>query len=53
VNLDARAFASYDVAKKSWVIDPGKFTIRVGDSVDSLELEGAVELTQDAANSTF
>ena len=53
VNLDARAFAWYDVAKKSWVIDPGKFTIHVGDSVDSLPLEGSVELTKDAANTTF
>ena len=53
VTLDARAFASYDVAKKSWVIAPGKYTIRVGDSVETLELEGSVELTHEAANTTF
>jgi beta-glucosidase len=53
VTLDARAFAAYDVAKKSWVIAPGKYEIRVGDSVETLELEGSVELTQEAAKTTF
>ena len=53
VTLDARAFAWYDVAKKSWVIDPGKFPIGVGDSVEALELKGSVELTREAATSTF
>jgi beta-glucosidase len=53
VNLDARSFAWYDVAKKSWVIDPGKFGIRVGDSVESLPLEGSVELTREAAETKF
>jgi len=53
VTLDARAFAWYDVAKKSWVIDPGKFTVAVGDSVETLELTGSVELTREAATSTF
>ena len=53
VTLDARAFAWWDEAKKSWAIDPGKFTIRVGDSVESLGLTGSVELTREAANTTF
>ena len=53
VTLDARAFASYDVAKKGWVIDPGKFGIEVGDSVESLPLTGSVELTREAAKSSF
>ena len=53
VTLDARAFASYDVAKKSWVIAPGRYRIRVGDSVETLELEGSVELTREAANTSF
>jgi len=35
------------------VIDPGKFTIGVGDSVEALELKGSVELTREAATSTF
>jgi beta-glucosidase len=53
VTLDARSFAFYDVDKKKWTIDPGKFSIEVGDSVESLPLKGAVELTSEAASSTF
>ncbi len=53
VELDARSFAYYSVAKKSWTIDPGRFGIEVGDSVESLELKGRVELTKEAANTTF
>ena len=46
VNLDARAFAYYDVATKSWTIDPGHFDIAVGDSLASLPLNAAIELNQ-------
>ena len=53
VALDARAFAYYDTAVKKWTIDPGKFTVRVGDSVAATPLEGTVELTSEAANSRF
>jgi beta-glucosidase len=53
VTLDARAFAYYDTKAKKWTIDPGKFTVRVGDSVASTPLEGTVELTREAANSSF
>ena len=53
VRLDARSFAWYDAAKKSWVIDAGKFGVEVGDSVESLPLTGSVELTAEAAKSAF
>jgi beta-glucosidase len=53
VVLDARAFAFYDVNKKKWAIDPGKFAIEVGDSVESLPLKGSVTLTREAAASNF
>jgi len=53
VELDSRAFAYYDVAQKRWTIDPGKFNISVGDSVETLELKGAVELSREAANTVF
>ena len=53
VMLNARAFAWYDVAAKHWTIDPGKFTIHVGDNVEATPLHGAVTLAQDAATSTF
>ncbi len=53
VVLDARSFAYYDVAGKKWTIKPDKFAIEVGDSVESLPLKGMVELTREAASSTF
>ncbi len=53
VTLDARSFAFYDVPAKSWAINPGRFTVEVGDSLASLPLKGSVDLTRAAANSTF
>jgi len=53
IDLDGRSFAYYDIAKKSWTIDPGKFTIHVGDSVESLDLKGTVELSKEAAETSF
>ena len=53
IELDARSFAYYSVAAKKWTIDPGKFTVRVGDSVESTPLKADVELTREAANSMF
>ncbi len=53
VTLDPRAFAFYDTTSKKWKIEPGKFTVRVGDSVESLPLEATLELNREAANSRF
>jgi beta-glucosidase len=53
VTLDARAFAYWSADSKKWTIDPGKFTVHVGDSVADTPLSGSVELTDAAANSTF
>ena len=50
ITLDGRAFAYYNVAKKQWSIDAGRFAIEVGDSVESLPLKGAVTLTREAAD---
>ena len=44
LNLDARAFAYYDVSSKGWVVAPGRFTVSVGDSVASLPLTETVEV---------
>ncbi len=49
VPLDARSFAFFDVREHRWTIDPGKFTISVGDSVASLPLTGAVEISGEVA----
>ncbi len=44
LTLDARAFSYYDVDKKDWVADPGKFEILVGSSSDKIQLRGAFTL---------
>lgn len=53
VMLDARAFAYWSPETKKWTIDPGRFTVQVGDSVEDTPLSGSAELTGEAANSTF
>ncbi len=53
VPLDARSFAYYDVAGKKWVVDPGHFTVEVGDNVDSLPLKDTVEISKQAASAAF
>ena len=45
VALDGRAFAYYDVNAQQWRIDPAKFTISIGRSVEEIELTGTVSLT--------
>ncbi len=49
VPLDARSFAYWDEKAQHWTIDPGKFSISVGDSVESLALTGFVELSRKVA----
>lgn len=53
VPLDARSFAYYDVGGKKWVVDPGKFTVEVGDSVDMLPLKETVTVSKESANAAF
>ncbi len=53
VALDARSFAYWSPEGKRWTIDPGRFTIRVGDSVADTPLAGSVELTAAAGKSSF
>jgi len=45
IPLDARSFSYYDVAQKKWTIGSSKFTISVGDSVESLPLKASLTLT--------
>jgi beta-glucosidase len=40
VTLDRRAFAYYDVGRRDWQVDPGKFTVFVGDASDQTPLRG-------------
>jgi beta-glucosidase len=43
IQLDPRAFAYYDVPSKSWKINPGRYTISVGDNLQNLPLKGSIE----------
>ena len=45
IPLDARSFSYYDVAQKKWTVSSSKFTISVGDSVESLPLKAGLTLT--------
>ena len=51
IALDGRSFAYYDTEAKGWHIAPGKFGILVGDSSESLDLKGSVEISKEAAAS--
>ena len=44
VSLDARAFSYWDEDSHGWKIDPGKFTILVGDSSENTPLHGDIRL---------
>lgn len=44
LQLDRRSFAYWDVKSHDWRVDPGKFTILVGDSSENLPLTGTITL---------
>ena len=44
ISLDARAFSYWDEPGQKWIIDPGKFTIRVGDSSENTPLQADIDL---------
>jgi beta-glucosidase len=44
LSLDARAFSYWNESTHKWVIDPGKFVIRVGDSCENTPLAAALTL---------
>jgi beta-glucosidase len=44
VVLEKSAFSFYDVSKKSWVADPGKYEILVGSSSRDIRLRGELSL---------
>jgi beta-glucosidase len=46
LKLDNRSFAYYDVASHDWKVDPGKFTIAVGDSSENTPLKGDLTLSK-------
>jgi beta-glucosidase len=48
IPLDGRAFSFYDVSAHGWRVDPGEFTVYVGQSVEQLELKTALTITPPA-----
>ena len=44
LSLDSRAFSYWDEPAKKWIIDPGKFVIRVGDSSENTPLTADIDL---------
>jgi beta-glucosidase len=44
INLDARSFSYWNDAAHKWTIDPGKFTILVGDSSENTSLHAELTL---------
>jgi beta-glucosidase len=44
LQLDRRSFAYWDVKSHGWRVDPGQFTIMVGDSSENLPLTGTITL---------
>ncbi len=46
LKLNNRSFAYFDEASHDWKIDPGKFTVSVGDSSENLPLKADLTLTK-------
>ena len=44
LTLDARAFSYWDTPAQKWIIDPGKFIVRVGDSSENTPLRADIDL---------
>ncbi len=44
LTLDARAFSYWDEPAHKWIIDPGKFILRVGDSSENTPLHADIDL---------
>ena len=44
LSLDARAFSFWDETAHKWVVDPGKFVIRVGDSSENTPLSADIDV---------
>jgi len=44
IDLDARAFAFYDPAKRDWVVEPGAYDLLIGGSAADIELQATVRL---------
>jgi beta-glucosidase len=48
--LDERALSYYDVDSKQWHADPGQFEVLVGNSSDSIQIQGRLTLAKPATS---
>ena len=46
IDLDARAFAFYDPARREWVVEPGAYDLLIGGSAADIELQATVRLEE-------
>jgi beta-glucosidase len=46
LTLDRRSFSYYDVSSKRWKVEPGDFSVAVGESSAQIELNGIFTLTK-------
>jgi beta-glucosidase len=46
ISLDRRAFSFYDVDKKDWNAEPGRYSLLVGASSDNIQLKASFVLSQ-------
>jgi beta-glucosidase len=44
ISLDSRAFSYWDEPAHKWIVDPGKFVIRVGDSSENTPLSADIDV---------
>jgi beta-glucosidase len=51
IPLNGHAFSFYDVSARGWRVNPGEFTVYVGQSVDQLELKKALIVSPSTAES--
>lgn len=51
IPLNGRAFSFYDVSAHGWRVNPGEFTVYVGQSVEQLELKKALVVAPHTAES--
>jgi beta-glucosidase len=51
--LDERALSYYDVDSKQWRADPGQFEVLVGNSSDSIQLQGRLTLDKPATTAAI
>ena len=48
LTLDPRAFASYDVAAKAWMVRPGRYRLMIGAAADDIRVVKDIEVTGSA-----